>query len=387
MTYDLIFPVLPPSLNGIGDYTAHLATELARTHDVRVLTAQAEASSLREAGVTVERAFGTDRRAGVHDLVAPIVARQPDWVLLQYNPFSYGEWGLNLSLPAALRRIRAGAPSTRIALTVHEPFVPVRNLRSLVLTSWQRLQFWRLGRQADVVFCAIEPWVERFTPWFPTTKVVHLPVGSNMPRVEARRTEVRASLGFDPDTLVLGFFGQGHPSRMLSFVRRAIAGLRAEGRDARVLYVGPAVDVVGPALSDVPHHCTGALPGPDVSRHLAAMDLYLAPFRDGVSARRGSFLAGLQHGLATVSTTGPQTDAFLDAQDGIAFLLAPDDDLSAYENHVLTLVEDDALRARIAAGGRALYEEVFSWPRIADRMLSELHSVPAPSSPLASAAR
>jgi glycosyltransferase involved in cell wall biosynthesis len=117
------------------------------------------------------------------------------------------------------------------------------------------------------------------------------------------------------------------------------------------------------------------------------MDLYLAPFRDGVSARRGSFLAGLQHGLATVSTTGPQTDAFLDAQDGVAFLLAPDDDLSAYENHVLTLVEDDALRARIAAGGRALYEEVFSWPRIADRMLSELHSVPAPSSPLASAAR
>lgn len=387
MTYDLIFPALPPSLDGIGDYTAHLATELARTHQVRVLTAQADALPLHEAGVTVERAFTTDHRAAVHDLVAPIAARRPDWVLLQYNPFSYGEWGLNLSLPGVLSRIREAAPATRIAVTVHEPFVPVRSLRALVMTTWQRLQFWRLGRQADVVFCAIEPWVERFTPWFPTTPVVHLPVGSNMPRVEARRAETRKTLDFGPDTVVLGLFGQGHPSRMLSFVRRAITGLRTEGRDARVLYVGPAVDVVGGALSDVPHHCTGALPGPDVSRHLAAMDLYLAPFRDGVSARRGSFLAGLQHGLATVSTTGPQTDAFLDARDGSAFLLAPDDDLSAYEAHVRTLVEDAALRARLAAGGRALYDEVFAWPRIADRMLSALDAVPAPSSPLATAAR
>lgn len=387
MTYDLIFPALPPSLDGIGDYTAHLATELARTHEVRVLTAQADARDFHEAGVTVERAFTTDRRAGVHDLVAPIAARRPDWVLLQYNPFSYGEWGLNLSLPAVLNRIRTAAPATRIALTVHEPFVPVRNLRSLVLTSWQRLQFWRLGRQADMVFCAIEPWVERFAPWFPTTPVVHLPVGSNMPRVEARRAETRKALGFGPDTLVLGLFGQGHPSRMLSFARRAVAGLRAEGRDAQVLYVGPAVDVVGRALSGVPHHCTGALPGPNVSRHLAAMDLYLAPFRDGVSARRGSFLAGLQHGLATVSTTGPQTDSFLDAQNGSAFLLAPDDDLSAFETHVLALVQDAALRVRIGAGGRALFDEVFAWPRIADRMLTALDAVPAPSSPLATAAR
>jgi glycosyltransferase involved in cell wall biosynthesis len=387
MTYDLIFPALPPALNGIGDYTAHLATELARTHEVRVLTAQADALDLRGAGVAVERAFTTGRRGAVHALVGPIAARRPDWVLLQYNPFSYGEWGLNLSLPAALGRIRAAAPSTRIALTVHEPFVPVRSLRSLVMTTWQRLQFWRLGRQADVVFCAIEPWVERFTPWFPATRVAHLPVGSNMPRVEAARTTVRGALGFGPETLVLGLFGQGHPSRMLSFVRRAIGGLRAEGRDARVLYVGPAVDVVAGALSGVPHHCTGALPGPDVSRHFAAMDLYLAPFRDGVSARRGSFLAGLQHGLATVSTTGPQTDAFLNARDGTAFLLAPDDDLAAYEAHVWSLVEDAALRARLAAGGQALYDEVFAWPRIADRMLSVLASVPAPSSPLAPAAR
>lgn len=387
MTLDLIFPALPPALNGIGDYTAHLATELARTHEVRVLTAQADACDLREGGVTVERAFATDRRADVHDLVAPVVARRPDWVLLQYNPFSYGEWGLNLSLPAALARIRAAAPDTRVALTVHEPFVPVTSLRSLVMTTWQRLQFWRLGRQADVVFCAIAPWVERFAPWFPTTRVVHLPVGSNMPRVETHRADVRGVLGYRPDTFVLGLFGRGHPSRMLSFVRRAIAGLRAEGRDARALYVGPAVDVVGPALSGVPLHCTGALPGPEVSHHLAAMDLYLAPFRHGVSARRGSFLAGLQHGLATVSTTGPQTDAFLDAQHGSAFLLAPDDDLSAYEAHALALAQDPGLRARIAARGQTLYEEVFAWPRIAERMLSVLHASAVPAPPQAPAAR
>jgi len=72
---------------------------------------------------------------------------------------------------------------------------------------------------------------------------------------------------------------------------------------------------------------------------------------------------------------------------GDAFLLAPDDDLSAFETHVLALVQDAALRVRIGAGGRALFDEVFAWPRIADRMLTALDAVPAPSSPLATAAR
>lgn len=378
MKLDLVFPAFPPALDGIGDYTAQLAQELSGSHEVRVLTAQPDATPLNSSEVDVRRAFSLDHRSGIHDLVDWVTRREPDWLSLQYNPFSYGRWGLNFSLPLAIARIRAECPSLRIALTVHEPFVPVESLKFAVMTLWQRLQFWALGHLADVTFMAIEPWVERFDSWFPETEVVHLPVSSNMPRVETDREAVRHSLNFPPDTLVVGLFGRGHSSRLLSFIRRAVLRLRKNGRDARVLYVGPAVKKVKKALSDVPHIRTGALPADEVSRHFSAMDLYLAPFRKGVSARRGSFLVGLQHGVATVSTHGRQTDSLFYDHQGSAFLLAPDNDLNTFQDHVLTLARDDSRREQIARNGQDLFESVFAWPRIAETMMEGLESASTP---------
>lgn len=389
MKLDLVFPAFPPALDGIGDYTAHLAKELADPHEVRVLTAQPDAKSLDSSGVDVQRAFSLDRRAGVRALVDRVETRQPDWLLLQYNPFSYGRWGLNPFLPMALRRMREVAPSMQVALTVHEPFVPIESLKFAVMTCWQRLQFWWLGHLADVAFMAIEPWVQRFDSWFPETDVNHLPVSSNMPRVEADSEDVRRDLGIPTETLVVGLFGRGHSSRLLSFIHRAVRSLRDEGRDARVLYVGPAIKKVKTALDGVPNLRTGPLPAPDVSRHFAAMDLYLAPFRKGVSARRGSFLVGLQHGVATVSTHGRQTDSLFYKHQGSAFLLAPDDDLETFQEHTLTLAQNDARRKRIARRGKELFDATFAWPRIVESMMEALEpSPPSPSkaSPLRSSA-
>ncbi len=374
MKIDLVFPAFPPELDGIGDYTSRLAQELSERHEVRVLTAQPDAAPLEGTDVSVQRAFTLDHRSGVKDLIGPISARQPDWLLLQYNPFSYGRWGLNPYLPLVLRQMKEACPKMRVALTVHEPFVPVESLKFAVMTLWQRLQFWWLGHLADVAFMAIEPWVERFDTWFPETRVSHLPVSSNMPRVETDKGEIRKSLNFPPETLVVGLFGRGHSSRLLSFIRRAVDRLRRSGRDARVLYVGPAIQKVKRALDGIPNVRTGALPAAEVSRHFAAMDLYLAPFRKGVSARRGSFLVGLQHGVATVSTYGQQTDSLFYEHQGSAFLLAPDDDLKRFQEHALTLAKNDARREQIAQNGKELFESSFSWPRIVETMMDTLRS-------------
>jgi len=107
----------------------------------------------------------------------------PDWLLLQYNPFSYGRWGLNLDLPLVIRDIKRRQPFIRIALMGHEPFVPISNWRSAIMTTWQRWQLWMLGRSADVVFFSIQPWARKFQTWWPNKPVLHLPVGSNIPRL------------------------------------------------------------------------------------------------------------------------------------------------------------------------------------------------------------
>lgn len=378
MKLHLVFPALPPTLDGIGDYTARLAAALqARQHEVKVFTAQEAFDEVP--GVAVQRAFAIRPPRATRRLFDAVRRDPPDWLVVQYNPFSYGRWGLNPYLPLVLQRIKRRCPRMRIAVMVHEPFVPVESWSTALMTTWQRGQLWLLGQTSDLVFFSIAPWAERFRRWFPGTPVHHLPVSSNVPRTSAPRQAVREEIGLAPDDFVVGVFGGAHPSRLLHFVRAAVEAVQADVRALRVLYVGAAGTRVRDALGDAALIDAGALPAAEVSRHFAAMDLYLAPFRKGVSTRRGSFLVGLQHGVATVSTRGIHTDAALLDADGSAFLLASDDDSSGYGRLASALAQDEARRSRIGRTGETLFQTSFCWPRIADTLLTALEEVRAPA--------
>lgn len=372
MRIDLVFPVLPPMLNGIGDHTALLATELGARHRVRILTSQAACAPVPDATVeTVEIPGVSTARGGTASgaavpLLEAVAVDPPDWLVVQYNPFSYGRRGLNGRLPRALLRLRAARTPTRIAVMVHEPFVPVDGWKNAMMTTWQRAQFALLGHAADLMLFSIEPWARRFSGWFPSTPVRHLPVGSNIPRAadgSAERT--RRRLGLGQDELVVGLFGSAHPSRLLSFARAAVEALAHAGHAPRVLYVGPHGDKVREAIGAPPIVDAGPLAAAAVSHHFGVMDLYLAPFQKGVSTRRGSFMTGLQHGVATVSTYGKHTDPTLLRHNGSAFLLAPDHDPGPFRGYVMELARAPRLRQRIGQAGREHFEHTYAWPRLA----------------------
>lgn len=371
MTLDLAFPVLPPTLDGIGDYTAQLSQALAARADVeavRILTAQPDHEA--PPGVEVEVAFGLHPTRAVRPLAEAVAARRPDWFVLQYNPFSYGPRGFNPHLPRTVRRLRQLSPSTRIAVMVHEPFVPRAHWRFMLMWTWQRAFFRQLGAAADVLFFSIEPWAEIFAPWFPKAQVVHLPVGSNILRVDADRQAQRQALGYTEEELVVGVFGGAHPSRLLPLIRAGVHALQQAHR-VRVLYIGNAGAAIRTVLDGVPVHDAGKLASADVSRHFAAMDMYLAPFRHGVSTRRGSFLVGLQHGIPSVSTYGRHTGRELRTLDGEAFLLTSQEE-AAYATEVLRLAGDAALRNRLRTGSRAAFDAHFAWEHVAGRLVQTL---------------
>jgi glycosyltransferase involved in cell wall biosynthesis len=296
----------------------------------------------------------------------------PDWLVLQFNQFSYGRWGLNPYLPLVLRRIKRECPSLRIAWLAHEDVVPCTSLRFAVMSSWQWAQFWALGQLADQIFFTTDVWVSTYRSWFPNTPMQCLPVGSNIPRVDANRSSVRARLGIEPDTFIVGYFGSLHNSRLLPTLRSALGRLRSTNDQVEVLYVGSKGDALRHELPGVPIHDAGALPADAVSRCFAAMDLHLTPFLDGVSTRRGSFMTGLQHGLPTVATEGAHTAPWMaDAHDE-AFLLAPEDDPDAFAEHAHDLMMNPARRRALGAGGRAFYDRHFDWPVLASTLRGAL---------------
>ena len=376
MKLHIITAALPPQLDGIGDYTANLAAELARSATVTVLTGAPTPDPIP--GVRVETAFAADDPRSVWNLVGRVAQDKPDWVLLQYNPFSYGRWGKNLHLPRVMRQIKCDVPGTRFALMVHEPFVPIISPQFAVMATWQRWQLWALGRTADTVFFSIDPWARRFQKWFPHTRVRHLPVGSNIPQVPISRAEARARLGIEEAAVVLGLFGTASSGRLLGTVREAVGAARQAGHDAQVLYVGPDGDKICAALGDRAIIAEGPFPPEEVSRRLVAMDIYLAAYVDGISTRRGGLMAALQHGIATVGTSGLLTDSLFEREDGQALLLADVNAPEQFQSHVLRLAEDAALREQIGRAGMLLYKREFAWTEVVQKLHTALAGVEDP---------
>lgn len=367
MKVSLLAAALPPQLDGIGDYTANLAAELSHHAQIQVL-APSGRDYLPIPGVDVRPAFSVARRGDVWQMEEVLRNIRPDWVVLQYNPFSWGNRGLNLSLAPLLSAIRKRI-GARIAVMVHEAFMTIHTWRSAVMSGYQRYQFFQLGRAADLMFFSIAPWAERFSRWFPGKPIYHLPVSSNIPQVCLSREAARARLSVDPDQVVLGIFGTAHESRLFGYVRAAAERVASEGGRPLLLYIGPHPERVEPAFAGLPHIAEGPLAPEEISRRFQAMDISLAPYSDGVSSRRTSMIAALQHAIPTVCTRGTNTDSIFLREDGRSILLAQDQTPESFADQVAKLLQDQALRRRIGVGGRNLFDSEFSWPVIAKKLV------------------
>jgi glycosyltransferase involved in cell wall biosynthesis len=366
---DLIFPVLPPTIDGIGDHTVRLAEALSEHAQVGILTAQENWTPVPS--IDIQHAFDVDHRRGVLSLMDTVRTRQPSWLLLQFEQFSYGQWGLNPFLPFVLWRIRRSMSGMRIAVMFHEDYMPATDVRAALMSTWQRGQFWALGQLADAAFFTVGPWAQTYQRWFPNTAVHHMPVGSNIPRSQGDTSATRSRLGIDADTFVIGLFGGVRRSRLLDHANAAARACARDLADCLVLYVGPDGDAVEAAVdAPVSVQDVGPLPPCDVSRCFGVMDLYLAPFRHGVSSRRGSFMVALQHAVPTVSTRGPETGAQLCQRDESAFVLSPWTSERGFAENARTLATRPDRRDEIAATGRKFYEDHLDWPQLAERMLT-----------------
>jgi glycosyltransferase involved in cell wall biosynthesis len=369
----LITSTFPPRICGVGDHTAHLSAELAKTVEVKVLTAYGKVDA--PLGVKAEQIFTNEQPSSIFSVVEAISADMPDWVILQYDPFSYGaRYGFNPYLPLALNLLKRRCPQVRIGLIVHESFVPIRNWKSVVLSSWLKAQLWALGRVADAIFIVIEPWIPILKSWFPNKTVQHLPVSSNMPLVPTCRDEIRARLGISPQTIVLGLFGRIQRTRSLEHVIKAVNRSREAGFDVVLLYSGLDLVAARNCLSSVPLIADGPLTAPEISQRFAAMDVFLVPIDEGVSTRRTSLMTGLQHGVPTVATFGLATDSVLMGENGKSLILsnvkAPDD----FADAVLDLVSKPSSRKVLSEGAQQLFSREFSWNQIGAKLLSTLES-------------
>jgi glycosyltransferase involved in cell wall biosynthesis len=342
----------PGAPDGIRDYTVRMTSAL------RELDVEAEAALRCPDGRWI-RAGGRP----IRDMTA--ATQSAAQVLLQYNPFMYGHAGFAPWLPVAWRRI---ASSRLTAVMVHEAFVPPANVKWALMSGWQRAQLRALLASTRVAWASTERVAEWATACSRLT-VRHVPVGSNVPRIAITPEDARRRLGLDRCDVVLALFWTDHPSRSEQHVVATARALVAHGYAVGIVVAGAGTPRI-PDLDGVTVVSTGEASGEVISTALASGDIFLAPFTDGVSDRRTTLIAALQHGLPVIGTYAAATDSFWRTSPCVA--LAPAADVPAFATLAVEIVTNGAHQSAMAAEALRVYKCRFSWPILAGQIRGDL---------------
>ena len=366
--WHLITSEYPPQFGGVSDYTRQLAAGLSGQGDeVHVWCPAGGDDPSAAEGVAVHRDFGRFAPADLRRVGRSLDRfPAPRHVLVQWVPHGYGYRSMNVAFCWWLLQ-RATRHRDRVELMVHEPFLsfdwasPRQNAVALVHRSMTML----LLRAASRVWISIPGWERILRGYALGRKLAFqwLPIFSNIPAAsDPARTQAVRRRYADNGRILIGHFGT-FGSLIANLLGPILSALAGDPVNQTILLMGERSEQYRreliqsePRLESV-IQATGQLSAEELSHHLSACDLLIQPYPDGVSTRRGSFMAGLANGKPIVTTTGWLTEPLWFQSDAVA--VAPAGDTPAFLEQVRRLREDAGERLRVASAAGKLYQERF----------------------------
>jgi len=361
----MVCPSYPPQdvTCGVGDYTRCLAEELARQgEDVVVLTSDRYRGEVH-GPVTVLPEVRDWTIGEALRLTSSAVSPPVDLIHLQYTPDLYGQ-GMGFTFLPVVARIRSGPPAVVTFHTLVGGSLWSRVVAPVLLLTAR----WSISANEEV-----SAMIHRRLPWL-AGRCTEIPIGANIPTNPAGAPRVsRAALGLPQEGPLLVHFGLLYPGKGLETLFAALSQLLCVQPHVTLVVVGDnrienmgyledlkaLAERLGVASSIM---WMGHRSGDEVSRILSAADLFVVPYDDGISIRRGSLMAGLAHGCPVVSTVSSLPSAYLRDGDNIA--LVPPKDAAALASRIVSLLAQPEEAACLGKAALALAER-FTWPVLA----------------------
>jgi glycosyltransferase involved in cell wall biosynthesis len=283
---------------------------------------------------------------------------------VQYVPHAYGYKAMNLAFCLWLNR-RRPSPVWTMFHEVAFPLARSQPLKHNFLGWVTRRMAATVARSAEQNFVSIPAWGELLSTLAPRSAPASwLPVPSNVstsPPVE-QVAAVRRRFAPDGQALVGHFGTYGQHIRPL--LEAILPPLLEEDENRICLLAGRSGERFARELEQRQPFlagrlaATGEMADDDLAAHLAACDLLLQPYPDGVSSRRGSLMAGLALGAPTVTTEGPLTEPLW--RSSAALALAPAGDVPAFVELADHLLRNHDSRAQLGRRARDLYRSTFA---------------------------
>ncbi|MDB4906958.1 MAG: hypothetical protein JWO05_1742 [Gemmatimonadetes bacterium] len=348
----------PPTRGGVADYSALVAEGLSELGWNTHAWAPGASSALRN-GVCVHELPGRFDRATRSALSSALEATPaPRHLYVQYVPQALGENAVNLGMGhwLASRRDRGDV----VHLMLHEPWVPygggIKRRAAAVAT---RMMAWSCMRGADHLHVSTPRWgrlLRSLAP--PGARFGWLPIPSTIPEAAPGAAALaRVALKGDAGAPVVGHFGT-YGSLVAPLLERSLRELLARDATVRVLLIGSGAGAFASRLTDESRvQSSDATTAQDVAAAIAACDLVLQPYADGVSARRTTVMAALANSVAVVSNSGETTEPEWAAHGAV---ILTDGTPGAFATASVALLRESVRRSAVSMAGRQLYGERFA---------------------------
>jgi len=200
-------------------------------------------------------------------------------------------------------------------------------------------------------------------------------------RWQRQGTQLRRDLGFAESQLVLGFAGSLKPWHGVEVLVDAVREA-SRGADVGLLIVGdgPRRDAVEEAVATLPDAVrvvtTGSVPAYDIPRHLAAMDVAVAPYLPS----RHFYFSPLKVAEAMAASLPVVASDFPPVRDllGDTGVLVPAGDVDALAHALWRLAVEPDTRAGMAQQARARAVGSLDWMAVARRTIDVAIGAAAP---------
>ena len=363
----------PPMQGGVGAFTQELSrTLIARGHELFVFTDHLAHSEHDHSPIHVTADAHSWGWGTLSRIRRWAQAQRLDVVNIQYQAAAF-------NMAAFIHIVPVRLDNVRVVTTFHDLLVPYLFPKAGPLRYQAVLT---LARSSDGVIVTNYADQERLVSEKSIASLRHIPIGSNVIPCLAsdfNRSVWRAALGFQPNDIVVGYFGFLHATKGIDTLLQAVRIARNNRLPVKLLMIGGRTGSSDPANIiyarevdqmvedlDLTDHIrwTGFVDSATVSGHLVAADMIALPFRDGVSFRRGSLMASLAHGCAII-TTHPDMHLPDLVEDYHCRLIAPDSP-TALSIAIEDLADNPTLRAEMGRHARELADQ-FTWDKIAAR--------------------
>lgn len=362
----------PPRIGGIGDHVARLAAGLT-AHGLTCHVAT-ESRSADEVAAGVYAIAGRYPLQAVLDTLQIVRRVRPDVIHLHYQAGAFARPGELLVLAWALEWL---VRTSRLVVTFHDLLQPYlfpkagalreRVVRGLARSAHAAIYVDALDRRRAVA----DGYGEANSRWIPAGPTIEPSADTG------HRSEARDRLGLDANDFIVGFFGFRQRSKGVGVLADALRRPELDEPRTLLALIGAATPRTDSRRSEPPVPAstfagvrmvdTGEQPPGTISRWLVACDVIALPFIDGLSARRGSFMNAVAHGVPVVSTPPPSVGLVDVGADETAF--APSGDATALADELAAIRDDPARGRRLAHGSRAIASR-HTWIEIARRTLA-----------------